>query len=320
MDTLDDFPGTHSSQALGAVTLSQAAAAHHSVQRDIAWSGNSKAQHLLLLWQQRGSAVLAQHGGTIRLAAGDVVLHDASQPYRLDFDAPFEVSVARIPAAAMRSLCPPIDTLLGAVLTVRKPQVALLTAMVACHAATDYAGLPQAAALHAAEALRQTLAACALGLAVTGPQQRPRLGQYHLARIRQYALRHIGDSGLSINELVEALGISAAHIHRLFAGEAQSFSTWLWDTRLQLCHLALRDPACSGQPISQIAYQFGFSHPAHFSRAYRNHFGMTPSAWRAGAAPPADPAPVQAASASSRKVAARAADSTADQAVRQRAG
>ena len=291
MDTVKDFPGTYRSQTLGALTVTQAAGARHSVQRDSPWRDSCDSgaeQYLLVIWQRRGTATLVQHGSTLRLVPGDMLVHEAGHPYRLDFEETFEVTLARIPAAPMRSLCPQVDTLLGVVQNCRQPQVALLTAMADCHVATDYATLPRAAAVHAAEALRQTLAACALAMVVAEQQRRPSLSQYHLGRIRQYALKRIGDSGLSINELVEALGISAAHIHRLFAGEAQSFSTWLWDTRLKLCHLALRAPECSGQPISQIAYQFGFNHPAHFSRAYRNHFGMTPSAWRAGTPVAAD--------------------------------
>ncbi|OEZ91637.1 AraC family transcriptional regulator [Duganella phyllosphaerae] len=293
MDTVSDFPGTFKSQALGTLTLSQAAGTRHSVQRDIAQPSDGGEQCLLLTWQRRGTATLAQQGAKLRLAPGDMLLHDAGQPYHLHFEEPFEVMVARLPAAPMRNLCPLIDTLLGVVQKCRQPQVALLTAMADCHVATDYGRLPRAAALHAADAFRHTLAACALGVVVAEPQRRPSLSQYHLDRIRQYALKRIGDSDLSVNQLVEALDISAAHIHRLFAGEAQSFSTWLWETRLQLCHLALRDPDWGDQPISQIAYQYGFSHPAHFSRAYRNHFGMTPSAWRAGAPAAADHAAVR---------------------------
>lgn len=290
MDTVEHFPGTHQTQVLGALTLSQAAAARHEVRRDAPW--RSEEPCLLLTWQRRGTGLLEQHGSRVPLVPGTMLLHEAAQPYRLVFEAPFEVMVARLPAAPFRSLCPLIDTLLGTPQTCRQPQVALLTAMAECHVALDYAALPGAAALHAAESLRHTLAACALGALADEHGRRPSLGQYHLGRIRQYALKRIGDAGLSINQLVEALDISAAHIHRLFAGEAQSFSTWLWDTRLQLCHLALRNPEHRRQSISQIAYQFGFRHPAHFSRAYRAHFGMTPSAWRAGgtASAPAGPA------------------------------
>lgn len=284
MDTLENFPGTHVTHRLGTLTLSQAAAARHSVHRDTPLRDVVEQQYFLLILQRRGAGTLEQRGRTMALGVGDMVLHEAWQPYRLGYDMPFEVTVARIPAAAMRTLCPLVDTLLGTVQNCRQPQVALLAAMADCHAGAAYAELPEAAALHAAEALRQTLAGCALAALAAGQQRHPRLSQYHLGRIRQFALRRIGDSGLSINELVEALDISAAHIHRLFAAEAQSFSTWLWETRLQLCHLALRNPEYRSQSISQIAYRFGYSHAAHFSRAYRKQFGMTPSAWRAGAA------------------------------------
>lgn len=282
LNTLDNFPGEYATQALDTLKLSRAAAPRHHVQREPGYADGEPC--LLLMWQIRGTATLEQHGALLSVGAGDMVLHDAGHAYRLRFDSPFEVMVMRIPAAPMRSLCPMIDVLLGAVQHCRHPQVALLTAMADCHAGIDYAALPKAAAQHAAEAMRQTLAACALGILVNTHQRQAGLTRYHLDRIRRYALKRIGDSGLSINELVEALDISAAHIHRLFAGEAQSFSTWLWDTRLQLCHLALRNPEYRSQSISQIAYRFGYSHAAHFSRAYRKRFGMTPSAWRAGAA------------------------------------
>jgi AraC-like DNA-binding protein len=32
--------------------------------------------------------------------------------------------------------------------------------------------------------------------------------------------------------------------------------------------------------ITEIAFERGFSHPAHFSRAFRARFGMAPSDWR----------------------------------------
>lgn len=50
--------------------------------------------------------------------------------------------------------------------------------------------------------------------------------------------------------------------------------------RLQACHAALRQPALSRRSISAIAFEHGFIHATHFSRAFRARFGMTASAWR----------------------------------------
>lgn len=37
-------------------------------------------------------------------------------------------------------------------------------------------------------------------------------------------------------------------------------------------------------PISEIAYDLGYSDPAHFTRAFTHHFGQSPSNWRRGSA------------------------------------
>ena len=110
-----------------------------------------------------------------------------------------------------------------------------------------------------------------------------REASYHLDRIRRYALAHLDDTELSVAKVGARLGLSAAHIHRMFADEVQTFSAWLWESRLQACHQALREPGMAGQSIGMIASRHGFAHATHFSRAYRARFGMTASAWRAGA-------------------------------------
>jgi AraC-like DNA-binding protein len=39
----------------------------------------------------------------------------------------------------------------------------------------------------------------------------------------------------------------------------------------------LSDPRARHLSVSTIAYRTGFSHPAHFSRAFRRRFGVSPS-------------------------------------------
>jgi AraC-like DNA-binding protein len=143
--------------------------------------------------------------------------------------------------------------------------------------------LPPPIASHAAHALIATVAGCLLALQQQAPIERSKLSQYHLRRIREYALANLGDTELSVARVGAALGLSAAHIHRLFANETQTFSTWLWETRLRACQQALRLPSTARMSISDLAFQHGFIHATHFSRAFRTHFGVTASAWRKGA-------------------------------------
>ena len=111
------------------------------------------------------------------------------------------------------------------------------------------------------------------------PRQR-----YHLDRIRQCALERMDDSELTVAKVGAALGVSAAHIHRLFKAESQTFMAWLWESRLDACHRALRKPELADRSIASIALQHGFAHATHFSRAFRARYGITASSWRIGGA------------------------------------
>ena len=79
---------------------------------------------------------------------------------------------------------------------------------------------------------------------------------------------------LTTHELAEHLGISRRQLERLFKKYLQAVpSRYYLDLRLQQARKLLRE---TDQAVGDIALQTGFSSGAHFSTAYRNHFGMTP--------------------------------------------
>ena len=278
--TTREFDGTVDMRTIGALPFWRVEGKTQRVRRAAAPSAHGQDEWLMVAIQRRGTGRLRQRDEEAVLCPGDLGLYSTALPYELDFDGAFRQSVVAIPARRLRALCPGIDALTAVALSGTLPQVALLGMMTDCYFETGYAHLPARTADHAADALCHALAACAMTALGALETTRPNMGRYHLERIQRFALSRLGDSELSIAHVVEALDISAAHIHRLYAGEAQTFSAWLWDTRLQLCHLALSNPAMKGLSISQIAFKFGFSHAAHFSRVYRARYGTTPSAWR----------------------------------------
>lgn len=278
------FAGALATRAVGALTVSQVEGKAYRVRRQTPLHEGVKREWLLVAIQCQGGSRLRQLGRDSALAPGDIALYSTAQPYRLEFDGAFRQTVIGFPAAPLRALCPAIDGLVGRAMSGRRPQVALLAAMAECHFETDYGTLPDQAGVHAASALSATLAGCAVSEPVREDATRSKLSQYHLQRLRQFAMSRLGDSELSVRDAAVALNISTAHIHRLFSGQPHTFSAWLWHTRLQQCHLALANPAFSGLSISQIAFKYGFAHASHFSRAYRAQFGITPSARRLASA------------------------------------
>ncbi|MDN3524726.1 GlxA family transcriptional regulator [Halomonas sabkhae] len=110
------------------------------------------------------------------------------------------------------------------------------------------------------------------------PQQVPlrtRLGHAPQSLVDAVSLMESNiEEPLTTHELAEHLGISRRQLERLFKKYLQAVpSRYYLNLRLQKARRLLRD---SDRPAGDIALQTGFSSAAHFSTAYRNHFGMTP--------------------------------------------
>ncbi len=104
---------------------------------------------------------------------------------------------------------------------------------------------------------------------------RSRLGHAPQSLIDAVALMEANiEEPFSTLELAEHLGISRRQLERLFKKYLQAVpSRYYLDLRLQEARKRLRE---SDQPVGNIALAVGFSSGAHFSTAYRNHFGLTP--------------------------------------------
>ncbi|TMQ12754.1 MAG: helix-turn-helix domain-containing protein [Deltaproteobacteria bacterium] len=99
-------------------------------------------------------------------------------------------------------------------------------------------------------------------------------------RIESYIRDRIRDPELSIDNIASALRCSKRYLHMAFAASDRSIADHIWMTRLDGCRCDLAQRA--DQTISEIAFAWGFSSSAHFSRAFRKRFGVTPTAFRRG--------------------------------------
>lgn len=54
----------------------------------------------------------------------------------------------------------------------------------------------------------------------------------------------------------------------------------IWDRRLERCREEIADPAMALRSITEIAHDWAFSDSQHFSRAFKQRFGMTPREYR----------------------------------------
>lgn len=265
---------------LGAAALIDVSAGAQSSQRYAGPAGRTHEGVYFVVIQREGSCLIGQSGRAANLTAGDIAIYASDLPYRHLAHGAFRQTVLALPAAALRRASPDIDQRTARAIGGDLALAGLLAAMADAYFHMGEEKLPEKAADHAMHALLETVAACVLLESGVPQPGQSRLGHYHLNRIRSYAMEHLGDVELSVASVAAALDMSAAHLHRLFGEQEHTFSAWLWEARLSACHAALRNPDYARHPISQIAFQHGFSQAAHFSRAFRRRYGMTASAWR----------------------------------------
>jgi len=98
-----------------------------------------------------------------------------------------------------------------------------------------------------------------------------------LRRVREYIEAHLEqNSGLEV--LAEIAGLSPSHFARAFKrSEGMAPHDYLVRRRL---HRALELLAGTDLSLSAIAYASGFCDHGHFTRRFRQHFGVTPSRYR----------------------------------------
>lgn len=99
-------------------------------------------------------------------------------------------------------------------------------------------------------------------------------------RTLEYMEVNFMDSELTPEKIAKANGISMRYLHSLFHQAGISVSKWLWERRLKATRQDLLDPNMSHKRVSEIAFHRGFNDPAHFSRAFKSRFDISPTGIR----------------------------------------
>lgn len=95
-------------------------------------------------------------------------------------------------------------------------------------------------------------------------------------RAQAFIREHLRDPDLCIDQISAALGCTKRYLHMLFSERGMTVSDHIWRARLQNCRLELETQR--DRTITDVAFSWGFSSSSHFSRVFRNHFGVVPSA------------------------------------------
>jgi AraC family transcriptional activator of tynA and feaB len=99
-------------------------------------------------------------------------------------------------------------------------------------------------------------------------------------RIAAYIESHLPETDLGPVKIASAMGISVRHVHRVFSSKGCSVADWIRGRRLRQCQSDLSDPHLRRKSITEIAFFWGFNDSAHFSRSFKEKFGICPRIFR----------------------------------------
>jgi len=96
-------------------------------------------------------------------------------------------------------------------------------------------------------------------------------------KVLLYIDEHL-DEKLDLETLASVSCFSAFHFHRIMRAHLnESLGSYIIRQRMQIAAHLLQH---SGKPVAVIAYEVGYETPSSLSKAFKNHFGVSPSEYR----------------------------------------
>ncbi|MEU3852312.1 helix-turn-helix domain-containing protein [Streptomyces sp. NPDC029554] len=244
--------------------------------------GHEEFLHLGMI--VRTSAVTTREGDKVVLEPKDLVFCDPAPRDVPQFDDDCRMTVFRIARRHLGVPSSDLDRVLGATVPGRGHPGALVSDFLSALAAE--ARSPRAligdrltrSALDLVAVLVMELLEAESAQEVSRAE---RAGHEMLSRIRAYIDRRLTEPDLSPGSIARAHHISVRYLHKLFQNDGTTVGRWVRQRRLDSCRRELSRDRSRGITVAAVANHWGFSSPAHFSRTFRQAYGMTPSQWQA---------------------------------------
>src|ERR1700744_4174505 len=106
---------------------------------------------------------------------------------------------------------------------------------------------------------------------------RRRSGKATLLRAKRLIAQNLRNAELDVPAIAAAVHVSSSQLTRLFRAKGETVMRYVWKCRLALAAELLQQSGVTQLQMAEIAYQCGFSSPAHFSRAFKERYGVSPS-------------------------------------------
>ncbi len=241
-------------------------------------SRTTEEQYLITIPRQ-APIEFRQLGREVRCDPGGFILERGDEPYRFSYGSANDLCVVKVAKPVLSERLRNPDRFCALVFNGREGMGSLFTTMaqeIQRTVTTDPLG-GTVLARHLVELLVLTLDRSSDAEQGAGSSVR----EAHRRRAQSVILSQLSNGDLTPETVADRVGISKRYLHELFAEVNCTVSQFIREQRLRAARDLLQMP--NAGPMSDIAYRFGFSDQAQFSRLFKAMFGQTPSGFRADA-------------------------------------
>lgn len=288
-DTLNDlhccrpgggsFTGSLSSRDLLETRFVRIAADDHQASIDSNRISRSDRDHVLLSVLEEGEAKIFQGGHEATLLPGDIAIYDTGKPYQFVVNRPFVQTVLRLHRDDLAQRIPNVHDFTARRIAGNRGAGRIASS----HIREVYRQLDHISPATARSVQRNLLDVVACALSDPEPASSSSFREHQhllLQRIMGFVEEKLFDDELSCEGVAHAIGISERYLRKLCSVSGCSLSERILKRRLEEASRRLSNANAVRVPITSVAYDCGFKDAAHFSRAFKTKFGMTPREYR----------------------------------------
>ena len=228
------------------------------------------------LLQRSGSTHCKVGDVSTLVGPGDISLWYSGRPVEFTMPGTFRKLCMLIPVRCLEPVLQNPTSYEGVHLSADNPLAGLLTSYLTT-LSEQVAGGQQDTASATVDVTLELLAAAfraSVGKEDTTPRKKLQ------TRVLQYMETRLGDPDLTPTAIAEAMGISPRYLYLLFDTQGISVAGWIRQRRLAKCRAALENQD-DNKSVCEIAYNWGFSDAAHFSRLFKSAYGASPMSFKA---------------------------------------
>jgi AraC-like DNA-binding protein len=278
-DMDDSFWGAVTQSTIGPVSCTRVDSCAQRVFRTPSRIARASEDYVLVALGNSGVNGVFQDGREAVVSAGQFVIYDTTRPYELRFDEGFSQTIFQMPRKLLHQRIGAFNALTATTFSADRPLERLAYEFLISLSRT----IDQVDPATADRLMDQGLDLIAMAFA-DRMHQHSQDQSFHrsalLYRLKNYILTHLRDPELSMPRAAAAIGISPRYASDLIAAEQTSFRSYVQMQRLERCRRDLADPAHAARHVSDIAFAWGFNDLAHFSRIFKQRFGVSPREWR----------------------------------------